>query len=450
MKFLFDLFPIILFFIAFKFGDIYTATIVAATGPGTGGAGANANIANFSVKPGSEIAAASDYSLSTTALSFNTDPANLQLTQDVTITATQDTIAEFDEDVLIYVQSLRNATDGVSVSGGNPVAWAVVTIVYQDTPPGAIDYTYADDTIIIPQPGANNTVNATILDASGRALIGGDFTGYSATPRNRIARILTTGANDATFDPGSGANAFVSSITVYTNGVNNGRIFIGGGFTAFNGSSLNSVARLLATGAVDTSFNPGTGANGTVLALALQADGKVLLGGYFSTCSGVTRQRVARLNADGVRAPDGAKGQGAYVDGPRRNFAGGAGLVSTARDYARFLEMVRQGGALDSVRILSPKTAALMTINQSGTLHSSTGLGYGLAFETTEVFGNESVVMIASAAASPPVAESAEAAAVTPARSFSIGSRAPMTPVVSQTSDQNAARSVTDHRCRSG
>lgn len=88
-----------------------------------------------------------------------------------------------------------------------------------------------------------------------------------------------------------------------------------------------------------------------------------------------------------IRAPEGAKGQGAYVDGPRRNFSGGAGLVSTARDYARFLEMVRQGGALDDVRILAPKTAALMTINMSGTLHSSAGLGYGLAFETTEFFG---------------------------------------------------------------
>ena len=101
----------------------------------------------------------------------------------------------------------------------------------------------------------------------------------------------------------------------------------------------------------------------------------------------LTAVYASDANGLAVRAPDGAKGQGAYVEGPRRNFAGGAGLVSTARDYARFLEMVRQGGALDGVRILSPKTAALMTINQSGTLHSSTGLGYGLAFETTEVFG---------------------------------------------------------------
>ncbi len=89
-----------------------------------------------------------------------------------------------------------------------------------------------------------------------------------------------------------------------------------------------------------------------------------------------------------VRAPEGARGQGHYIDGPRRNFAGGAGLVSTAQDYARFLEMIRGGGALDGVRILSPRSVALMTTNQIGTLHSATGsLGFGLGFQTTEQYG---------------------------------------------------------------
>ena len=87
------------------------------------------------------------------------------------------------------------------------------------------------------------------------------------------------------------------------------------------------------------------------------------------------------------RAPDGPRGQGVYVDGPRKSFAGGAGLLSTAPDYARFLEMIRRGGAIDGVRILSPRTVALMTTNQIGTLHSPQGLGYGLGFETTDRYG---------------------------------------------------------------
>ena len=104
------------------------------------------------------------------------------------------------------------------------------------------------------------------------------------------------------------------------------------------------------------------------------------------------RDRLAAVYASGsdgriTRAPEGSKGQGSYVDGPRRSFSGGAGMLSTARDYVRFLEMVRNGGVLDGVRILAPRTVALMTTNQVGTLHSANGLGFGLGFQTTDRFG---------------------------------------------------------------
>lgn len=104
------------------------------------------------------------------------------------------------------------------------------------------------------------------------------------------------------------------------------------------------------------------------------------------------RARLAAVYASdsagvAVRAPDGARGQGHYIEGPRRSFAGGAGLVSTAHDYARFLEMIRNGGVLDGVRILAPRTVKLMTTNQVGSLYSATGLGWSLAFETIERYG---------------------------------------------------------------
>ena len=104
------------------------------------------------------------------------------------------------------------------------------------------------------------------------------------------------------------------------------------------------------------------------------------------------RDRFAAVYASGgdgkiVRAADGSKGQGHYIDGPRKSYAGGAGLTSTAHDYARFLEMIRNGGKLDGVRILSPRTVELMTTNQSGSLHSTTGLGFGLGFQTVDRYG---------------------------------------------------------------
>ncbi len=82
------------------------------------------------------------------------------------------------------------------------------------------------------------------------------------------------------------------------------------------------------------------------------------------------------------RAPEGARGQGHYVDGPRRNFSGGAGLLSTAHDYGRFLQMIANGGQLDGVRILAPRTVMLMRTNQVDTLlkSSSSCMGFGLTF----------------------------------------------------------------------
>jgi CubicO group peptidase (beta-lactamase class C family) len=93
------------------------------------------------------------------------------------------------------------------------------------------------------------------------------------------------------------------------------------------------------------------------------------------------------MNGSATRAPEGSRGQGHYVEGPRKSFAGGAGLLSTIRDYARFLEMIRNDGELDGTRLLNPRSVRLMHTNHVGTLHSSTGLGFGFGFETTDRFG---------------------------------------------------------------
>jgi len=102
------------------------------------------------------------------------------------------------------------------------------------------------------------------------------------------------------------------------------------------------------------------------------------------------RGRLATVYTTGpdgkvMRAPNGSKGQGDYVDGPRKSFSGGAGLLSTAHDYARFLQMLLNGGSLDGVRVLAPKTVALMTTNQTGTIYSTSGEeGFGLGFRLIE------------------------------------------------------------------
>ena len=97
-----------------------------------------------------------------------------------------------------------------------------------------------------------------------------------------------------------------------------------------------------------------------------------------------------------VRAPDGARGQGHYVDGPRRNFAGGAGMVSTAGDYARFLQMLLGGGVLGTTRILSARSVELMSTNQVGTQFNDRGQGFGLGFQTTDRLGADGYSSVGS------------------------------------------------------
>ena len=80
-------------------------------------------------------------------------------------------------------------------------------------------------------------------------------------------------------------------------------------------------------------------------------------------------------------------GQGHYVEGPRVAFSGGAGLLSTAADYSRFLEMLRRGGELDGRRYISRKTVELMTTNHLGDIPYNAGMGFGLGFETRDDVG---------------------------------------------------------------
>jgi uncharacterized delta-60 repeat protein len=127
------------------------------------------------------------------------------------------------------------------------------------------------------------------LQSDGKVFIGG-----SSNSTNRVARLNADGSPDGSFYPGAGANGFVSSIVVQADG----KALIGGNFTIVNGANRNRVARLNANGRLDSGFNPGTGADGWVRSIALQSDGNVLIGGDFLTVNGVWRPHVARLYGD--------------------------------------------------------------------------------------------------------------------------------------------------------
>lgn len=129
----------------------------------------------------------------------------------------------------------------------------------------------------------------------GKIMIGGGFSDYNGTPRAGIARINSDGSLDTSFDPGSGVNAPVKALVV----LGDGKVVVGGEFTEIRGSNAGRIARLDSSGNLDLTFSAGTGADDTIAALSVLSDGKLAIGGSFTSFNGIERSYLARLNANG-------------------------------------------------------------------------------------------------------------------------------------------------------
>jgi uncharacterized delta-60 repeat protein/uncharacterized repeat protein (TIGR01451 family) len=144
--------------------------------------------------------------------------------------------------------------------------------------------------------GGDSFINATVVQPDGKTIIAGRFDGVLGVEDQNIARINADGTRDGDFIQFrfTGVAGTVNSVALQADG----KILLGGDFTYVLVSGRNNIARLNANGRLDTGFNPD--ANGDVHSVVVQADGKILLGGEFSTVGGTPRQGLARLNADGT------------------------------------------------------------------------------------------------------------------------------------------------------
>ena len=144
------------------------------------------------------------------------------------------------------------------------------------------------------------------VQPDGKILIGGDFTSYNgdAAASDAVMRLNADGTRDTTFNPGgSGVTQSVGAVAVQPDG----KIVIGGLFNSYNGdftAPSDMVMRLNADGTRDTTFNAGgSGADGSVYAVAVQPDGKIVIGGFFTIYNNdaAASDYVMRLNANGTR-----------------------------------------------------------------------------------------------------------------------------------------------------
>ncbi|WP_035560612.1 IPT/TIG domain-containing protein [Hymenobacter sp. IS2118] len=230
--------------------------------------------------------------------------------------------------------------------------------------------------------GFTGAVNAVALQADGKVLVGGDFSGYNGTAATRIIRLNADGSPDATFVTGTGFGAAVQSIVVQPDG----QILVGGSFTAYNSTTTidNRIIRLNPNGSRDVSFDTGGddyyynnnntgGFNSTVQSIVVQPDGKVLVGGSFNSYNSATGLGgIVRLTANGIRDTD---------------FATGTGFNSAVNSLALQANgKVLVGGDFSSYNgTANPNLGGIIRLNDNGTRDTDfvTGTGFTTSAGTT-------------------------------------------------------------------
>jgi uncharacterized delta-60 repeat protein len=150
-----------------------------------------------------------------------------------------------------------------------------------------------------PEGGTGNFVFSTTVQPNGKILAGGDFQTFAAANMRYVVRLEPDGSVDTGFNTGTGPNNYIRATAVQADG----KALIGGFFTSFNGTPINRIARLNVDGTLDATFNIGSGAAAPVYKIVVQPDGKIIVCGQFLSFNGVPVHNIVRLNADGTLDP---------------------------------------------------------------------------------------------------------------------------------------------------
>lgn len=225
--------------------------------------------------------------------------------------------------VVSFVPNPSSATRDVQAIVFEPdghvlVAGTITTVVNGRTITGAILARFntngiADNSLTLTGT-INGPVSCLAIQPDGKILVGGVFTTFGSKTRQHLARILSNGDLDLDFNvPVLGASGgTVTAIAVQPDA----SILLGGNFVSVAGQPRTNVARIDASGVVDPGFAPAVGSTFSIVeSLALQCNGKILVGGTFSTIAGGLRRNFGRLNADGSLDDEYLPGPVAGVNG---------------------------------------------------------------------------------------------------------------------------------------
>src|SRR5439155_24411990 len=195
--------------------------------------------------------------------------------------------------VLIYPTNGPNANKILIAGGFNSYNGTQRNSIARLRTDGSLDTTFN------PGNGANGPVRAMVLQSDGAIVIAGDFTSFNDVLRLGLARLNSDGSLDLSFDPGDGPDGIVWTLALQPDGQGGSKLLAGGDFLTLNGQFRGGIVRLNANGSVDPAFDPGSGVNGTIYAVAVLTNRQVLLAGDFSRFNANPRSRMAQLQPDG-------------------------------------------------------------------------------------------------------------------------------------------------------
>ncbi len=199
----------------------------------------------------------------------------------------------------------------ISIEDAVPLPNGKVLIVggmfYQNAPrgilrlntDGSVDNTFTPPSLISPTSFSIDKIRAVEIQSNGKIIIGGEIDLPNNTIRN-IIRLNIDGSLDNTFTQGQLSQDLVPASIQELIVQNDDKIFASGIFSAYNGSNKRAIVKLNSNGTIDNSFiGAGTNNNAIIYGMALQNDGKIIIGGTFNSSHNTTTKKLARLNIDG-------------------------------------------------------------------------------------------------------------------------------------------------------
>ncbi len=262
--------------------------------------------------------------------------------------------------VMGYVQGQQYHVYAIAIQTDGKILLGGAFHNFDNTPRDRIVRLNADgslDNTFDPGDGADGEIRTMAIQGDGKILIGGSFSRYYSLSNlaPSITRINTDGTIDNSFSPGDGANSSINSLAIQ----GDGKIVIGGDFTSYDGTALNRIARINSDGSLDTGFDPGTGSDGTfpsIRTVKVQNDGKIIAAGYFDSFDGNTRRKIARLNSNGNFDASFDPGSGADLNAIHRvEILSGGNLIILGGFYnydgisRNSIARISSNGALDTI-----------------------------------------------------------------------------------------------------